>query len=592
MSTIYKIHPAIGIARVGTSAGFYVAPETPGGLPTDPTSGKPVTSLRDKDGNLLKQAQRFRVFAYDSTKPADPGTEVKVGANGVKAIEWTVYLANKKAVWYRFEQLTGSGQNGDAGYLKNGPSKNPLRNASITDPKARQQLILDPGPRTVGGSGSPSKASFTLSGPVTDPKKMLPFPVTSLGSLQLDANGNLFVIGGDGASGTLSINPAGSKYQYVLLTYANNDGWFDDAADGPVNASIVLDSGKTVAVDAPAWCLSGPPKYAPQLLNLVTLHDLMYDVAVRKMNYAPNLFTGGAFNKNYEVNVSSEIAPILSRPAGYRWLAQIPRNGARAHAALPTDGPSGFPFGQLRPPAEPNSDNRLMPILAGDNPISDHAISKYLTLTETQYFLMQQWVSGKVTTGPPVPVSLAAQLDRAALDSCVGGAFCPGIEMTWISRNTSIYAEPFRIKVSKHITPGKLSQTNGNNNDYANGVEPGDIIKYMAQPWQADFNECSIQPITNDPNSNSKGSQKNFWWWPAERPYDVFDSPTSQQVEWTRGFADNPNNATLTDPNLGDMQMVVNWKDLGFVTKSGNSFIETERNTPAIDGYKPPLKKP
>ncbi|MFP5246631.1 MAG: LodA/GoxA family CTQ-dependent oxidase, partial [Thermoanaerobaculia bacterium] len=234
MATVYKIHPAIGVARVGTSDSFYIAPETPGGLPTDPVTGAPVTSFRDANGNLLKQAARFRVFAYDSNNPDDPGTEVTVGENGVAAIEWTVYLANKKAVWYQFEQLTGSGQEGDPGYIANGPTLNPMRNASITHPEERQQLILDPGPRTIGGTGNPATAEFNLSGPVTDPALMLPFPVTTLGSIQLDANGNLLVLAGNGASGTMNVNPAGSPYQYILLTYANNDGWFDDLSDGPV----------------------------------------------------------------------------------------------------------------------------------------------------------------------------------------------------------------------------------------------------------------------------------------------------------------------------------------------------------------------
>jgi hypothetical protein len=571
-----------------------VAPETAGGLPTDPVTGLPVTSLRDADGNLLKQAQRFRVFSYDSTHPDDPGTEVKVGAGGVKAIEWTVYLANKKAVWYQFEQLTGSGQQGDRGYLANGPVLNPLRNASITDPAARQQLILDPGPRTVGGSGNPESATFTLDGSVTDPSKILPYPITTLGAIQLDGDGDLFVIGGNGAAGTLNINPAGSQYQYVLLTYANNDGWFDDVSDGPVTASIVLDGGTTVPVDVPAWCLCGPPKYVPQLINLVTLYDTMYDVAVREMDYAPNLFSGGAFNTDYEVNFYSEIEPILSRPAGYRWLVQIPRSGTSAHASLPNDGPLVFPFNQLRPPDAVNFNNLLMPVLSGDNPFTNNTISKYFTLTRTQYFLLQQYKLGKVAIGPPVLPQFAAQFDRAALDNCTGGPFCPGIEMTWISRNKSIYAEPFRIRMSTSITPGQLSQTNGDTNDYSNGVEPGDILKYQAQPWQADFNECDISDITNDPSSNTEGSRRTFWWWPAERPYDVFEHPASLQVPWTRSFAENPNifPATLTNPNAGDMQMVINWKDLGWIKQSGTSFIETERETAAINAYKPPLKKP
>ncbi|HEX8154269.1 MAG TPA: LodA/GoxA family CTQ-dependent oxidase, partial [Thermoanaerobaculia bacterium] len=224
-----------------------------------------------------------------------------------------------------------------------------------------------------------------------------------------------------------------------------------------------------------------------------------------------------------------------------------------------------------------------------DNPITNEVISKYLTVTQTQYFLLSQWVAGHVAAGPPVPPPTAAQLDRAALENCVGGAFCPGIEMTWICRNTSIYAEPFRIRMSANIVPGQLSQTNGANNDYANGLEPGDIIKYMAQPWQADFNECSIQSITGDPSSNSPGTGPNYWWWPAQRPFAVYTSvPLTSQVSWTRGFQTDPDNPTLQTPNLGDMQMVVNWKDLGVVTQQGTAFIESERNTAAITAYQPP----
>jgi hypothetical protein len=45
VATIYKIHPAIGTARVGNSDEYYLAPETPGGLPLDPVSGKPILDL-------------------------------------------------------------------------------------------------------------------------------------------------------------------------------------------------------------------------------------------------------------------------------------------------------------------------------------------------------------------------------------------------------------------------------------------------------------------------------------------------------------------------------------------------------------------
>ena len=50
-------------------------------------------------------------------------------------IVWTVYLANKKASWYEFDQT-----NGEHGYSPN----HPLRNPTITEVDARQKLIIDP----------------------------------------------------------------------------------------------------------------------------------------------------------------------------------------------------------------------------------------------------------------------------------------------------------------------------------------------------------------------------------------------------------------------------------------------------------------
>ena len=52
----------------------------------------------------------------------------------VQDISWTVYLANKKASWYEFQQLDG-----EHGY----GASHPLRNADVTGPDARQQLIID-----------------------------------------------------------------------------------------------------------------------------------------------------------------------------------------------------------------------------------------------------------------------------------------------------------------------------------------------------------------------------------------------------------------------------------------------------------------
>ena len=152
----FKIHPAIGIARVGDSPDeFYLAPEQAGQLPNEltPDGGEqPVTKFKDGQGRVKRQAARFRVYGYDDD--FKQGKEIQVGdriqvvywktgqsiVGEVKDIQWTVYLANKKASWYEFQQLDG-----EHGY---GPG-HPLRNGDVTDADARQNVIYDPGTQTV-----------------------------------------------------------------------------------------------------------------------------------------------------------------------------------------------------------------------------------------------------------------------------------------------------------------------------------------------------------------------------------------------------------------------------------------------------------
>jgi hypothetical protein len=604
MTVVYKIHPGIGAARIGNSTEYYLAPETAGGLPLDPNTGEPIYSgpgvppqniYHDASGALKKQAARFKVFAYDNANPADPGTRVQVGTtkvNGktVTGIEWTVYLANKKASWFQFEQLTGSGMEGDAGYNKNNANNtkvNPLRfnkalgtsddPATINDAN-RRQLILDPGPRTVSGANAPAQ-EFKIG-----PKGLQPFDITTLGRILTDADGNLIVLGGQGSSGTTDM-------PIQITAYANNNGWFDDVSDGPVTAALVLEDGSKVAIDAPAWVICGPPKYAPELINVVSLYDTMYDIFVREFGLSPGLFNNG-FQTSYQPNRAAEIVPLLSRPDLYQYVAIIPPFARNTHAGLAKLSSRQFKQSVQRMLRSPDKKNTvgLMPYLAGDNPISDVEVSNYLTLTATQIFILDQFANGIFSTSPAPAQGEGIALDQASLENCVGGAFCPGIEMTWICRNTTIYmplpgnpslSDAFRIR-HKDLSGG-LTLANGADNDYSAGLEPGDIIKYMAQPWQADFNECSDQNI---PGPNGPV----YWWWPVQRPYSVVPAAgPSQQLPWTR--------LTATDPNpndvFADLQMVTNWKDVGFILNVGTAakprFVEIERNQQAISGFSPPL---
>src|SRR5262249_35588352 len=107
-----------------------------------------------------------------------------------------------------------------------------------------------------------------------------------LGQLRTDAEGNLIVLGGQGQASYQSATPP------PLTTYANNDGWFDDASDGPVTATVMIKdtgSARAVPVDANggAWVLCTPPDFAPRIGAAVTGYDLLFDLAVRSIPIPP-----------------------------------------------------------------------------------------------------------------------------------------------------------------------------------------------------------------------------------------------------------------------------------------------------------------
>src|SRR5206468_2318220 len=72
-----------------------------------------------------------------------------------------------------------------------------------------------------------------------------------------------------------------------------------------------------------------------------------------------------------------------------------------------------------------------MPLLCGDNPLSNDLPSKFLRLTDTMLFLLRQWAEGKFINEKleDFPASTEAEgpaLDRGVLGNGLGGSFCPG----------------------------------------------------------------------------------------------------------------------------------------------------------------------
>jgi hypothetical protein len=538
----YKIHPAIGFARLGNSPDFYLGPMIPG------VDARPA-SYRDSSPQkrLKKQGAQFWVYVYDSTKPSAEPVRIEVGpGKDVSRVEWTVHVANRKAAWFKFDGLTGALDilnPPDFGY----PAGS-LRNPS----GSRDQWTIDPGPSTVSTPGDSKTFSKTTTNGV--------WPtftagnstgIDTLGEMRVGADSGLTVLGGSGNSGSVSGSGIGN--------FANNPGWFDDTSDGSVRASVVLKDGSVVEAD-PAWVVVGPPDFAPPIANIVTMYDAIYDVAVRTLGFDKKVFDAGQFVPGFTPSFEAHIFPILYRAFLYRWVYdESPPAAPTFHSTLdkitqlgklPTAGSDPNKarrlavFNRLRAPANANAtghDDGKMPKIHGDTGEGRSA----LTLTLTQYEMMTRWRDGKFTRGkatlplaPPAAVT-ASGLDRAALEACVGGAFYPGIECGWIVREHRLYATPFAFRFRHAVSESDPT-----------GVWPGDVTKRSAVPWQADFYKC---------NNN---------WWPAQRPNQVRRSATAADVvQWTEGIGSH-------------MVMVKLWHELGVVVKdpAADVYFEDERN--------------
>src|SRR5262249_50817374 len=136
-----------------------------------------------------------------------------------------------------------------------------------------------------------------------------------------------------------------------------------------------------------------------------------------------------------------------------------------------------------------------------------HSVSKL------QYALLRVWSAGDFVEDwgqvPPKAPSITPEgLDRAALESVSGGAFYPGMEVSWLLTKKAIWAQPFRVARNSKI--GTIPVPGGNRRDLV--IEGGTFSQQMALPWQADFRDCTGGPV-DDPSVT--GKQRRVAWWPA-----------------------------------------------------------------------------
>ena len=89
-----------------------------------------------------------------------------------------------------------------------------------------------------------------------------------------------------------------------------------------------------------------------------------------------------------------------------------------------------------------------------------------------------------------------AALDRAGLESCLGGAYHPGIELPWSLRVASMWHEPGRLQLRSDtvdftdygdpLTPTAALVAGGP----LDGCSPGDLTCWQGVPWQSDAGSC------------------------------------------------------------------------------------------------------
>lgn len=500
-----KIFPPIGIARVGNSRerdGFFIGPEgigTPG--PSD------ERRFTDAAGAVLRQAARFRVYAFD-TKDAVIGELTAQEAE----LTWSVSLANKKPEWFEFHGGAEALKQFETPEQESGER----RNASIKGAERRRRLVIDPGaPVTITGKGTCSSAAgeYAFVGRFQDVKDVY------LGELRTDEAGRLLVLGGRGHSAAVDETGAEVSGKKWITNYANNDFWHDDTSDGPIECKVKLD-GRDIPVKGRAWVLVTPPDFAPDITSVVTLHDVMEEVAFNQGLAHPGLPAPIGAD---DVEFWRDIYPILFRASAISWVSDLGLRGhAKGKAGDFTDETTleqlSDPhhesgrlsreaiFKRIRKPRElaskeeqaAQANGYYMPALSGnEGDATTGDPTTWLTVTALQYKRLEAWAQHRFrpgarhTTVRTDPAHQPGILTRAALDACTGGPFYPGIEMTAISHSPLAYSEAYRP---------------------ADHLQAGDITKFMAVPWQADFFEC------------------NTHWWPAQRPDSVITDRSAEEL--------------------------------------------------------------
>jgi hypothetical protein len=622
-----RIHPGIGLARIGDSDEFYIGPEAPGVVVDPGGSGGPGPNggtYRDSAARLKRQAQRYRVYAYDAAGKVV--AELTSDSGLVQSVRWRVHVRNMKAANYAFQ----------GAYLFD-PDK--LRNPSIQPgkkPSERDQLIIDPGVHTIasGHAGSvvmkgdiftgvekgslPGALRFEGFTPKDTSKEV---EVTykaakgiELGQLRLDSKDRLVFVPAPGKGESVTtpkvalsnpsekVNPpngpeSGKNPLTNQFAYFNVPGWWDDTCGGEIDVTVMLKDGTVLSTrdnvksatdegtrnpHAGAWIITAPPKFAPHMYHVVSILDRVYEAFPEAYPYAKQ-----------KTNFYRDVYPVFANAVNYGWVS--------AHAA----GVSPEAKGAAHGPRQPG--NLLSPeyMAAFTDPTEN---SK--PIRQMVYGLMRH-ASGKngklvdsLLPAPPLrPTSwkneeFKRDEDASKMPKLWGSGGKPAqnkelgnhlpdqfLSLTdwqlhhlkeWADGNFEVGVPPKPVAVEQlplaaqphALDSSALEPTIGGG--FHPGIEFPYLIIYREKFAEAFRVSKDIEPGALAAYMSSPW-QGDFWscneaWWPTQRPDVVFQYDKKNQTrtykEWFRGYDANGEPLSSTD---GYQQMAYAWSKLGMV---------------------------
>jgi len=458
MTTTFRIHPAIGIARLGNAPLPEPSPPAPDGswfYGPENVDDPPQDRYKADRGRVKKQAARFRIYEFSDDKL------VREVTSRDAEIEWEVHLANRRA--------TREGLN-----------------PGIPE----ERLVVDPGrAQTIAGENRrkvPIAGSFQGSGAA--PRAVL------LGHLATDEHGRLVVLGGDGKS----FSPSGVDPSDIW-----NPDWCDDTSDGPVRARVRFPGGGCVEAES-AWVIAAPPHFAPPVRNVVSLYDVVYQAALAKSPTHPPTHYDPLLRRS-TISFKRHVYPVLERAVNLWWVtARDAKKNYLDPEVLPKLANSGACNAPDRERVydelaarlmDPDAYNAAMEALELAEPQAKAVPSELalaLPFFPWQVALLEQWRLGNFVADLERPTEEEPWivLDKASLASCVGDHFIPGIEAAKKLRDSATYRAPFRIGIANM---------------------PGSLTLGLSIPWQADYSICSSHWPVQRPQVVFRGSQRKTW---------------------------------------------------------------------------------